>query len=333
MEKKTLLIIDRSPVLMDITKKIFERDGYSVRCAGGFAGAQEQLLAFMPDGIILENDLPDGSGFELCRELRESIAAPIMFISDNKEDELSALQAEANDFLKKPFDYDIMKARVSVMLNTKVSLMVKPGEDQDFEPREMIDEPVKPDRRQPVTGTKDFAGPEKKKRAKPYSVLFVVAVACIVFVLAGIGIFNVLKDNAGLTNITGESVPLAAPLLPDGNAVPYGGDAVETAEGPGYLIASYGGIDIHAGDLNVQMNLLNPKTNSCYFTFEVTIGEPGETLYASDLVKPGMCIDNFILSNALEKGEYKAVLIIRAYEADSLTAMDEAKVDFTITVM
>ena len=120
MQKNTLLLVDNSQVLMDLTKKILERAGYSVRCAVGITDAQEQLMDFAPDGIILESDLPDGKGLDFCCELRKESDIPIMFLSNDKEDELPALEAGANDFLKKPFDYAIIKARINVMLDTGV---------------------------------------------------------------------------------------------------------------------------------------------------------------------------------------------------------------------
>lgn len=116
MPEKKLLLINNSHVLMEITKKILEREGYTVRCASGLAGAREQLIDFTPDGIVTESELPDGNGLCFCRELRSEIDVPIMLLSNIREDELPALQAGANDFLKKPFDYEILKARINVML-------------------------------------------------------------------------------------------------------------------------------------------------------------------------------------------------------------------------
>ena len=98
MLRKTILLIDGSQVFMDITKRILERAGYAVWCASGFKVAQELLIDLTPDGIILENDLPDIKGIDYCKRLREEIAAPIMFLSNVKDDELEALQAGATDF-------------------------------------------------------------------------------------------------------------------------------------------------------------------------------------------------------------------------------------------
>jgi len=111
-----VLLIDGSQVLLDITKRILERAGYTVHCAVGAEGAREILADYSPDGIVLEVDLSDATGLDYYNELREKTSVPIMVLSNNKGDELTALQAGANDFLKKPFDYEIMTARIGAML-------------------------------------------------------------------------------------------------------------------------------------------------------------------------------------------------------------------------
>ena len=121
MKKKSLLLIDNSLVLMDITGRILERAGFSVRCALGCGEAREYLLDFSPEVIILENNLPDGNGLEFCKELHEKNNAPIMFTSDNKDDELPALKAGASDYMKKPFDHEIMKVRINILLEMSAS--------------------------------------------------------------------------------------------------------------------------------------------------------------------------------------------------------------------
>ena len=127
-QKKSVLIIDSSQILMEITRKLLERVGYSVKCAIGISGAKECLRDYTPDAIVLENELPDGDGIAFCRELREYCAVPVLLTSGEKGDELPALQAGASDFLKKPADYEIYKARIHAMLYAKSGLPYAPGE-------------------------------------------------------------------------------------------------------------------------------------------------------------------------------------------------------------
>jgi DNA-binding response OmpR family regulator len=66
-----------------------------VRFASTVAGAKELLLDYTPDIIILEKDLPDADGLEYCRELRSASDVLIMLLSNDKDDELPALDAGA----------------------------------------------------------------------------------------------------------------------------------------------------------------------------------------------------------------------------------------------
>ena len=76
--------------------------------------------------------------------------------------------------------------------------------------------------------------------------------------------------------------------------------------------------------------LKNPESNSCRFTFEITLD--GETLYQSGMVEPGATADKIILIRDLPKGEYKAELVIRAYEPDGMEKLDETNAEIILTV-
>ena len=209
MLSKSLLLVDGSQVLMDITRKILERAGYSVRCASGAAGAREMLNDFVPDGIVLDNELPDESGLEFCRELRKIHKTPVLFLSNNKEDELPALQAGSNDFLKKPFDYEIFKARISVLLNIRISS--PPDTDNNEGPEngdagDMANQVVIPVVRPPPA--------DKTKRAVGKRLPYMVAAAFLVVAIILIGIFISLRSNLNLTDIPEDGIPLTD--IPEG---------------------------------------------------------------------------------------------------------------------
>ena len=116
MEEKILMLVNSNESLMYITKKMLEHCGYSVCCATDLDKVWKMIKHMSPDGIVLDNEILDYYGFEYCRELREKIGAPIMFISANPDDELPAIDAGADDFMIKPLDYEILKARVRAML-------------------------------------------------------------------------------------------------------------------------------------------------------------------------------------------------------------------------
>jgi len=116
--KKTLLVVNSSGALLEFARRILERAGYTVHCAEGVAGAREHLLDHTPDGVILDNNITDGNALDFCRELCVGTGVPILFMSGDAADELPALLAGADDYLKRTSDYGIIKARISNMLKT-----------------------------------------------------------------------------------------------------------------------------------------------------------------------------------------------------------------------
>ena len=187
MNGKTILFIGQCHILMTLTKKILERSGCSVSCVVGLTGAEEQLSVFHPDGIILDTELSDGNGIECCRKLRAITDAPIMFISNDKDDELSALRAGASDYLKKPYDNDVMKARIGIMLNSKTNPVAAELPESTQQIQEMI---IK-------------AGKKRKvKLYLPMAVCFTIVCALIVSLI----IFNSERNHI---DIPEQQVPLA----------------------------------------------------------------------------------------------------------------------------
>ena len=132
MENKTILLIGGSQILMDANKRILEREGFSVVCALGLSSALKQLEAKKPDGIVQEYTLPDGNGLDSLLKLRIDNRMPILILSDDKENEVAALHAGASDYLKKPYNYDVLIARVNHMLSEaeRLDLFMKSYEKQ-----------------------------------------------------------------------------------------------------------------------------------------------------------------------------------------------------------
>ncbi|MCL2159339.1 MAG: response regulator, partial [Oscillospiraceae bacterium] len=127
--KKTVLLINNSQVFMDLTKRVLERAGYAVRCAAGDSEAHEQMEEFVPDAIILDSDLPEG--FECFQSPIMETPVPMMILSSDKNCELQALQSGAVDFMKKPFDFEIMKARLALMLKEPPAQPETEGDQRD----------------------------------------------------------------------------------------------------------------------------------------------------------------------------------------------------------
>ena len=321
MKRKTLLLIGSSQVLMDLTKKILERANYSVRCTVGIAGAREHFIDFTPDGIVLDNDLPDGKGLDYCRELRKESTLPIMFLSNSKEDELPALQAGVNDFLKKPYDHCIMIARIGTMLQTGAVFSQVTDSDENAE--------------QSAAAIAKFQEPKTAAAYKSVKRIckthrFYIAVAtCVLFMFIGIGVHSLLNGLRSPLEIPNGQAPLSeSPVQMDANAKPYD----KTLQG--ILFPSIESVTVPRNTTNVKMLLLNPadnQYNQCYLTFEIVLKDTSESIYSSGLVKPGMCITEIVLSKGLPKGKHDAIMKICVYSMEDFAAMNRAIVEFCLT--
>jgi DNA-binding response OmpR family regulator len=112
-----LLIEDNAHIMKMNADELIDR-GYEVLCADSLAQARNLLQFHQPDLIILDILLPDGNGIEFCRELRKSISIPVIFLSALAEDKdvVEGLQAGGEDYLTKPYNLDVLAARVEVQL-------------------------------------------------------------------------------------------------------------------------------------------------------------------------------------------------------------------------
>ena len=107
--------------------------------------------------------------------------------------------------------------------------------------------------------------------------------------------------------------------------------ADDTGEKPtGIRIPGYPSITIEADKKDVQMNLMNPEGNPCYFTFEIVLNDTDETIYTSKMVEPGKAITEVTLDKALAAGEYPATIKITTASLTDGSAMNGANVETTL---
>ena len=97
-------------------------------------------------------------------------------------------------------------------------------------------------------------------------------------------------------------------------------------------LCSYPSITLPADTRDVSVALLNPESNPCYFTFELTLKDTDEVLYTSKLVPPGQAIYEITLSRPLEEGKYDAVIRISTTSLEDGSAMNGANVETVLIV-
>lgn len=112
-----LLVVEDEIITSEMLKRYFEIVGYEVLNATTGADAVRQAVERQPIVIILDINLPDIDGYEVCRRLRADQATrhiPIIFLThkDDRRDRLAGLELGADDFLTKPFDVEELRLRV-----------------------------------------------------------------------------------------------------------------------------------------------------------------------------------------------------------------------------
>ncbi len=100
-----ILIVDDENELQNMVKDILTQAGYETDAALSCAQAMDRFQAGNPNAVLLDINLPDGDGFSLFRQFRESRDVPILFLSarDEDADRLRGLGLGADDYITKPF--------------------------------------------------------------------------------------------------------------------------------------------------------------------------------------------------------------------------------------
>lgn len=135
---RILLVEDEVP-LIEALEKGLKKDGYAIDCALTGRDASELLFINTYDLVVLDINLPDESGLNLLKSLRErDNQVRVLILSANRsiEDRIIGLDWGANDYLTKPFDFQELKARIRALLrrdfNSKPTVLKAGGFSVDL---------------------------------------------------------------------------------------------------------------------------------------------------------------------------------------------------------
>lgn len=122
MNQYKLLIIEDDTDLREGLSFSFSGDGYDIKEVGSKREGLREIEKGLYDIVLLDCNLPDGTGFELCKEVRNYSNVPIIMLTarDTELDEIKALELGVNDYLSKPFSLGVLKARMKRILQEKV---------------------------------------------------------------------------------------------------------------------------------------------------------------------------------------------------------------------
>ena len=113
-----ILVVDDEPQILRALETNLRGAGYEVATAATAEHALTMAAIRPPDAVILDLVLPDGSGIDVCRELRSWSSAPILVLSvvGDETEKVAALDAGADDYVQKPFGIDELLARLRALL-------------------------------------------------------------------------------------------------------------------------------------------------------------------------------------------------------------------------
>ncbi|MFJ7744465.1 response regulator [Peribacillus sp. NPDC097295] len=138
---KLLLIEDDTTLFKEIKERLSQWS-YDVYGIDDFGKVMQEFTAIKPDLVIIDIQLPKFDGFHWCRMIRNHSNVPILFLSsrDHPTDIVMSMQFGADDFIQKPFHFDVLIAKIQATLrrvynyNTeKIELKTWCGATLDYE--------------------------------------------------------------------------------------------------------------------------------------------------------------------------------------------------------
>ena len=119
-----ILVVDDTPKNVKLLADLLSAKGYAVATASSGAEALAKVEAEKPDLVLLDVVMPEMSGYEVCRKIRENPKAgilPVVMVTalDPSEERIKGLEAGADDFLTKPINQPELLARVKSLLRIK----------------------------------------------------------------------------------------------------------------------------------------------------------------------------------------------------------------------
>lgn len=116
--KYDCLVIDDEKMLADSTAQYFNLFGVKTAVVYSASGCRDFFKQDTAGLILLDINLGNSSGFELCKELRERTDIPILFISarTSDDDKIAALGIGGDDYIQKPYSLSVLLAKVKVVL-------------------------------------------------------------------------------------------------------------------------------------------------------------------------------------------------------------------------
>ncbi len=123
MTAPRILVVDDDLSVRTLLQRYLQRQGYLVEAADTGSAAMERLRNFHPNLVILDLNLPDVSGYQICQQMQKETGVYILMLTSriSPNDKLQGFHQGADDYLTKPFNLPEVSARVAAILRRQRS--------------------------------------------------------------------------------------------------------------------------------------------------------------------------------------------------------------------
>jgi OmpR family two-component system response regulator YxdJ len=127
-----IFIVEDDKQLVSLLVEHLHKFGYDTQAVTNFETVRTQFEAYAPHLVLMDVNLPKFDGYYWCRQIRSSSTCPILFLSarDGKMDQVMALENGADDYITKPFDYDIAIAKINSQLRRAYGSYASPHNER-----------------------------------------------------------------------------------------------------------------------------------------------------------------------------------------------------------
>ena len=119
-----ILIVEDDKIIAQAVAKQVSNWGFEAKCIADFQKVMEEFAAIEPHLVLLDITLPFFNGYHWCQEIRKLSNVPIIFISSQSDNMniVMAVNMGADDFVAKPFDLNVLTAKVQALLRRSYDL-------------------------------------------------------------------------------------------------------------------------------------------------------------------------------------------------------------------
>lgn len=112
------MIIEDDKKISELIKNHLERYDYKAFLVRDFSNIKNEFFEYKPDLVLMDINLPFFDGFYWCNDIRSSSKVPIIFLSarDSDMDQVMAIENGGDEFITKPFSYDVLIAKIKGVL-------------------------------------------------------------------------------------------------------------------------------------------------------------------------------------------------------------------------